>query len=80
VVPKKKQACIVDDVRRIIENTPDNVFTKAEEASLWLFALQTGARAITCAEVRIGDLSYLGGVLRVKLRLTKGIKNWDHSV
>jgi len=42
--------------------------------------LQTGARAISCAAVRIGDLSYQGGVLRVILRVTKGIKNWNHPV
>ena len=39
VIKKKKQACIVEDVRYIIEATPDSLFTKAEEASLWLFAL-----------------------------------------
>ena len=43
-----REPVIVPDIKRIIECTPDGLPTKAEEASLWLVALSTGARAVTC--------------------------------
>ena len=65
---------------RIIRATPDFIVTKAEESSLWLFALNCGARAITAASVRIGDLRYAENVLSINLKVTKGNTNWNHRV
>lgn len=68
----KKSACIADDVLKIINATPDTVLTKAEEASLWLFSLYTGARAISATSLRIKDLSWREGVLQARIQVTKG--------
>jgi hypothetical protein len=76
----KRAACIASDVAKIVAATPDYVPTKAEEASLWLFSLETGARAISATSVLIGDLQWQGDYLRVKLRVTKGNDNWNHHV
>jgi hypothetical protein len=35
---------------------PDTLPTKAEEASLFLFAVSTGARSISCANVMVQDI------------------------
>lgn len=51
-----KEPAITEDVERIIYLTPDGLPTKAEEASLWLTSVSTGARAVTCSNVKIGDI------------------------
>lgn len=76
----KKSACIADDVRRIINATPEFLVSKAEEATLWLFSLYTGARSITATAVCLKDISWVDKVLRFNLRVTKGNNNWNHSV
>lgn len=70
----------MDDVAKIINATPDLFPGKAEEASLWLFSLYTGARAITAANVLIGDMSWCQNILKVRLRVTKSNPNWGHCV
>lgn len=79
-----RRACIVDDVRRIIKETPDYHPSKAEEASLWLFSLYTGARAISAVNVRLSDMRYYQDseqiFISVNLRVTKGCQSWNHSV
>ena len=71
-----KRACIADDVRRIIKATPDYILSKAEEASLWLFSLYTGARAVSAVSVVLSDVVWQSGeeevFISVKLRVTKG--------
>jgi integrase len=59
----KKSACIADDVVRIIGAIPELIPTKAEESSIILFALYTGARAISAVNLLIGDLDWKIGVL-----------------
>jgi hypothetical protein len=83
-----KEPAISPDVEKIIERTPDGLPTKSTEASLWLVALSTGARAVTCHSVLIGDISNvyanpnLSGEFFVQLtyRVTKGNPNWNHVV
>jgi len=48
---KQKSACIADDVSKIIDAIPDLLPSKSEEASLMLFALYSGARAISAVNV-----------------------------
>ncbi|KAH7820174.1 uncharacterized protein MONOS_17885 [Monocercomonoides exilis] len=52
----KKQPLIVSDLQRILECYPDWIVEKPQEASLFLFALSTGARAQTCAHIRLKDI------------------------
>jgi hypothetical protein len=77
---KEKNACISDDVARIIRSTPDLWPSKAEEASLWLFSLYTGARAISSTAICLKDMVLRDKVLRVRIRVTKGNLNWNHHV
>ena len=44
------------DVKKIIENTPDWVCTKKSEACLFLFALYTGSRSISCNNIKVSDI------------------------
>ena len=85
--PQKKirRACIADDVGRLIKSSPDYLLTKSEEASLWLFSLCTGARAITALNVVLGDISFHNNQgddphLSFLLRVTKGSEHWNHRV
>lgn len=52
----ERRPAILKDVIRIIEAIPDEHPCKARDASLFLTALYTGARAITCSNVRLGDI------------------------
>jgi len=76
----KRSACIADDVLHIIKATPEFLVSKAEESTLWLFSLYTGARSITATSICLNDLSFIESVLRVNLRVTKGNAHWNHSV
>jgi hypothetical protein len=60
---KSKSACIADDVSRIIGAIPDLCSGKPEEASIILFALYSGARAISAVNVLIEDMNWKGDVL-----------------
>lgn len=82
-----KEPAIYPDVKRIIEATPHGVITKAEEACLWLLSLSTGARAVTCFNVNIGDIQNVIKkpnsnciLIQVLFRVTKGNPAWNHMV
>ena len=75
------------DVLELISRIPDSLMTKDMEASLFLFALQTGSRACTCCGVTWGDITHYEfdeetGASRVIIlqRVTKGNQNWQHKV
>ena len=83
-----KQPLCSFDVAELISRIPDSLDTKHQEASLFLFALHSGARALTCANVLWGDIKRVDssdtttGVWRVIiiLRVTKGNPNWNHPI
>jgi hypothetical protein len=81
-----KDAAIIDDVIHIIASTPDGHPTKAEEASCWLAAVYTGARAITVAHVLLKDISYVHReesglvIVQIQYRVTKGNAHWNQIV
>ena len=54
---KGKEPLCWFDVLELIARIPDNLSSKDMEASLFLFALQTGSRACTCAPIIWGDIS-----------------------
>ena len=74
------------DLVELVNRIPDNLASKAQEVSLFLFAHHTGSRAITCAAIEIRDLKSLEVVdgslscLEVEQRVTKGNVNWNHPV
>jgi 3-methyladenine DNA glycosylase AlkC len=82
-----RDAAIITDVQRIINSTPDGIPTKAAEASLWLTAVSTGARAITCFSVQLGDIKNVYSknnntnlLVQICFKVTKGNPNWNHYV
>ncbi|KAH7832786.1 uncharacterized protein MONOS_14185 [Monocercomonoides exilis] len=81
-----KQPLVTFDVKFLIESIPDCFEGKAEEASLFLFALHVGARAITCGNVWLCDIRKEvkedDGRLFVNVRLMrcKGSSNCYHPV
>jgi hypothetical protein len=42
--------------------------------------LYTGARSITAMAICLKDISWVNGVLRFNLRVTKGNNDWNHPV
>lgn len=76
----RQQACILSDIDKIIIASPESNPRKAEEASLWLFSINTGARAVSATSVLLGDLTWHGTFLVINLRVTKGDQNWNHHV
>ncbi|KAH7815124.1 uncharacterized protein MONOS_3458 [Monocercomonoides exilis] len=82
-----KEPCLLKDVERIVENTSDLHPDKAMEASLWLTAVSTGARAVTMCNVLLSDIGVIldavgkdTKVLKMKFRVTKGNIRWNHDV
>ena len=83
-----KQPLCSFDVAQLISRIPDRLSCKLKDASLFLFALHTGARALTCENVTWGDILRVDstdqttGVWRVIVleRVTKGNPSWDHPV
>ena len=82
-----KEPAIIYDVEHIIKTTPEGLNTKARETSLFLLAVSTGARAVTCANILLSDFIVLlpsstegNLILQIKYRVTKGLQNWDHIV
>ncbi|KAH7827159.1 uncharacterized protein MONOS_16000 [Monocercomonoides exilis] len=82
-----KEPCLLCDVARIISKTNDLSPSKAMEASLWLVAIFTGARAVTMWNVLVGDIGALipseSGdtlILKINLRVTKGNPHWNHTI
>lgn len=51
-----KAPAILVDVMFIIQNIPQGLTTRDEEASLYLFGLYTGSRSVTVAEITIKDI------------------------
>ena len=51
-----RDAAIGKDIQRIVSLAPDTHVEKASEASVWLCALYTGARAITITSVLLMDI------------------------
>ena len=75
------------DVAEIIRRTPDTISSKEMEASLFLFALHTGSRALTCEHILLADLQQLEldeesglACLVINQRVTKGNPAWNHPV
>ena len=75
------------DVAELIRRIPNNLSFKAMEASLFLFALHTGSRALTCEAIRYRDIVFVEKddtthALRVIINqeVTKGNPNWNHPV
>jgi hypothetical protein len=83
-----KSPAIAVDVQRIISCTPDGRMQKATEASLWLFGLCTGSRAITCSSIKLADITHVYSnsekrgmyFVQIRLKVTKGCQNSDHEV
>jgi integrase len=75
-----KDAAIASDVAWIIKCIPDGYIYKAEQASLFSFAAQTGARAVSCAFVHLEDIIraqvHEDGQVQIQVLLmrTKGVK------
>ena len=75
------------DVAELIHRIPDGLSFKAADASLFLFALHTGARAITCEAITYDDLMYCETDEKTKLTrlvimetVTKGNDQYNHPV
>ena len=81
-----RQAAIIDDVIHIIKCMPKGHEYKAEEASILLWAVSTGARAVTCTNVLLQDVkrAFLlpNGLWAVSVAYTctKGNSHWDQVV
>ena len=79
------QPLIKTDVSTLIQSMHPIDKEKPRMASLFLFAFQTGSRAITCANVRICDLVdvFPDGMkysVIVNQKVTKGDNDWNHEV
>lgn len=86
-----KAPAIYADVEYIIKCIPEGLLKKAEEAALFLMAVSTGARAVTCANIQLGDILSVNRenglaenssirLIQVRFRRCKGINDWDHIV
>ncbi|KAH7817009.1 uncharacterized protein MONOS_13223 [Monocercomonoides exilis] len=81
-----KQPLVTFDMSYLIDSIPDYFADKASEASLFLFSLHTGARAVTCGGVRLCDIRKViiqdDDSIFVKIRLmrNKGNVNWNHVI
>ena len=82
---KGLEPLIASDVSLVIDAMHPDYPEKARIASLFLFALNTGARAITCAGVRICDIIKVtqednNCSVIINQKVTKGDANWNHQV
>jgi hypothetical protein len=84
-----KDAAIAKDIKRIISLTPRTHVERSSEASAWLCALYTGARALTMAAVLLGDIIGVTipdrskpdeVIVRIRFTRTKGLSAWNHVV
>eukprot|EP00770_Monocercomonoides_exilis_P016709 MONOS_16693.1-p1 / transcript=MONOS_16693.1 / gene=MONOS_16693 / organism=Monocercomonoides_exilis_PA203 / gene_product=unspecified product / transcript_product=unspecified product / location=Mono_scaffold02023:374-1689(-) / protein_length=438 / sequence_SO=supercontig / SO=protein_coding / is_pseudo=false len=80
-----KEPLMTFDVKYLVQSIPDFFMSKAEECSLFLFALHTGARAITCGNVRLCDVRHViieddSIFLKIRLMRNKGNDKWNHIV
>ncbi|KAH7825179.1 uncharacterized protein MONOS_1450 [Monocercomonoides exilis] len=86
-VSKHKEPLIVPDLNVILSSIPDWFVEKPREASLFLFALATGARSHTCSKIRLMDIvrvfvnnSSTFVKVTINLACGKGVRNDDHCV
>jgi len=76
-------ACILDPT---IQQISDNDDKKYRDASLFCISFCTGARAITCSEVRLGDIRLChidtqgNSQVCITYNRTKGRSDWNHPV
>lgn len=81
-----KNPALIADVANIISKTPDGFLDKAKEASLFLTACSTGARAVTVSNVYVTNIvdvrALPRGLFRIVLlyNVTKGNRRWNHKV
>jgi len=82
-----KDAAILADVEWIINCTPKSFPARNEEASCWLVAVSTGARAITIENVLIKHITNVTksatssiSFVQLKFMVTKGNYHWNHVV
>ena len=66
---KGAEPCLLSDVKLIIESIPRKYQYREMMSSLFLFAVNTGARAITCCNMKLKDIVYFAS------KLTKFIKS-----
>ena len=67
-----KNPCLLQDLVRIFESMPSALPTKKEEISLFLYAISCGARASTCADVRLQDIE--------RVEWNKDLQRWAVTV
>lgn len=89
---QSRAPCTTRDIEHIINSTPKGDCGKAEQASCWLTAGQTGARVVTMAHVTVGDIvsvrpsSRKGPdgnpmlLTKIMFNVTKGNRHWHHKV
>lgn len=88
---KGKSPMINSDVEYIINTIPLGDKDRAHDASLITFGLHTGARAISCSNMELRDLTAYQhidnttssaqlGRLFIVLRITKGNPSWNHPI
>ena len=78
---------MLQDLKLIIEGMPELMASKSHDASLFLFALYTGARKITAANVLLKDILSVDRVLtpapktivRINQRVTKGDAHFNQG-
>ena len=78
---------IVSDVERIIRCIPLGDPALSLDASLFNFAVATGARAISCASIHLEDLTDMSldrttkkTLLTIRIPIGKGRPSWNHYV
>jgi hypothetical protein len=81
------EPCILEDVRVMIAGMPDGYANKSRYASLFLFSVSCGARAISCESIRLRDITRVEfsketGLYQVDINIpvTKGNSKWNHGV
>jgi hypothetical protein len=83
---KGKEAALITDVEAIIRAMPEGMAEKAAEASCYLFSVYTGARSVSCVNVKVQDILSVSPSAEhpnlvnvcVRLNRTKGLHNWNH--
>lgn len=82
-----KEPLVYFDLQELITRIPNNLSVKAGDASLFLFSLHTGARAITCSNITYDDILYVqqhsvSKLTRVVInqKVSKGKPRWNMPV
>jgi hypothetical protein len=82
---KGEPPLMYQDVISLLHSIPDVDYFKPTESLLYLFALYTGARAITCSNILVGDITLIDFIddfvqMKVLLRVAKAKPNWNHTI